>query len=690
MRLGYWEPCLSPDHRGRRADAPQPEPPGLIRRLPLKVSAIVSELLGQFPGLSHGAWYLSDGGHFENTGIYPLIKRELALIVAADCGADPKYLFEDLESMIRKVRIDFGAEIEFIAPQHVDKNSAPGLIDYLGTPESIGPEPSNACLLLGRVRYRSGRIGTLLVAKPRRLEHLPFDVMAYADRHPKYPQQSTGDQFFDESQWESYQKLGALIGGLLTPNVIAQAQAVVQAGTLATSSLTGAQNARTQTSSRMERLRPMVTATAAGTGLGLSLAVAIWQGFGDYRDQNRAALEKQAELGKALIKNFADGSVPPRAAQIIGDLKQADIEGEGSYADVIAALDDCDRRDVLACASLKLTLAQRQAGGERDYWLTFHAVKPERVIDAEARVAMLAQAGDSKPAIPEPSVASAMTPVQTAATVATATLATAAAAIAAAPAATSAAGVEPSDLEPAVAAMAPSASPPAPAPVVQAVPPPSAAQTTADTSIQAAPVDAPPTDAHDASADIAATMSAPGANVLAQPSRPQQTTATASRDPKPQQSSPPVARDRSARTAVSAKTATVVPVPNKQACKGRRIFLHIYDEQSRPAANCIANEITKLGQRPVGVENVVATAIRRGERSPWVWRKVAVLDADADNDGLSVCVKAMAAYKGIPSGTQFKPLAAGLRAKRDVVEIWLPPNTSPRLACSLGTSAKSK
>jgi hypothetical protein len=334
MRLGFWEPCLSTEHRGRRVDAPQPQSPGFIGRLPLKVSAIVSELFGQFPGLSHGAWYLSDGGHYENTGVYPLIKRELPLIVAADCGADPNYLFEDMESMIRKVRIDFGAEIEFIAPKHIADNSAPDLLAYLGTPESIGPEASNACLLLGRIRYRSGTIGTLIVVKPRRLEDLPFDVIAYADRHPKYPQQSTGDQFFDESQWESYQKLGFIIGKVLTPALLAQAQAVVRTDTVASSSLTGAEKARGQSSSRLQRLRPMVTATAtaAGTGIGLSLAVAIWQGFGDYRDQRRVELEKKAAQGKALARDFALGKVSPRAMQILGDLERYDIESEGSYA----------------------------------------------------------------------------------------------------------------------------------------------------------------------------------------------------------------------------------------------------------------------------------------------------------------------------------------------------------------------
>ncbi len=620
MRLGYWEPSLSSDHHGRRADAPHPESPGLIQRLPLKVSAIMSELLGQFPGLSHGAWYVSDGGHFENTGIYPLIKRELPLIVAADCGADPKYLFEDMESMIRKVRIDFGAEIDFIAPQNVAADSAPDLLKYLGTPESIGPEPSNACILLGRIRYRSGAIGTLLAVKPRRLEDMPFDVLAYADRHSKYPQQSTGDQFFDESQWESYQKLGFLMGQLMTPALIAQAQAVVRAGTIASSSLTGAEKARAKTSSRLERLRPVVT-TAAGTGLGLSLALAVWQGFGDYREQNRAMLEKKAVLGKALVKDFAVGKISPRASQIISDLKQYDIEGEGGYADVVAALDDCERRDVLRCAELKLDLIKEEAEGDRDYWLTFHAVQPQSVLKAEERVAMLKQ--NAK--------------------------------VAAAKSVVSEAAVS------------------EPASTVSALSHPALSTAAVSNPIQSA-------DVQPKSIDIAvATGSSTPETVLKPETR-------------------PVISSKPQATEIAKSTkATDTASPSVQAtslaaevCKGRRIFLHIYDEQSRPAANCIAQRIdAKLGERPVGVENVMATAMRRGSASPWVWRSAAVLYAQANEDTLAVCAHAISRLPAMPSGTTLKALAPRSRAGRNVVEIWLPPNTVVK-DCAAKPSAKKR
>ena len=34
----------------------------------------------------------------------------------------------------------------------------------------------------------------------------------FAERHPSFPQQTTGDQFFDEAQFEAYRQLGEALG----------------------------------------------------------------------------------------------------------------------------------------------------------------------------------------------------------------------------------------------------------------------------------------------------------------------------------------------------------------------------------------------------------------------------------------------------------------------------------------------
>ena len=74
------------------------------------VGAIISELLGMTRD-SRQAVYLSDGGHFENLGLYEMIRRRCRWIVVVDAGQDEDCQFFDLGNAIRKARIDLGAEI---------------------------------------------------------------------------------------------------------------------------------------------------------------------------------------------------------------------------------------------------------------------------------------------------------------------------------------------------------------------------------------------------------------------------------------------------------------------------------------------------------------------------------------------------------------------------------------------------
>ena len=52
--------------------------------------------------------YLSDGGHFENLGLYEMVRRRCRFIVVSDAGCDPDFVFEDLGNAVRKIAIDLG------------------------------------------------------------------------------------------------------------------------------------------------------------------------------------------------------------------------------------------------------------------------------------------------------------------------------------------------------------------------------------------------------------------------------------------------------------------------------------------------------------------------------------------------------------------------------------------------------
>jgi hypothetical protein len=48
----------------------------------------------------------------------------------------------------------------------------------------------------------------VLYLKPAYYGSEPRDICDYAEQHPVFPHESTGDQWFSESQFESYRALG--------------------------------------------------------------------------------------------------------------------------------------------------------------------------------------------------------------------------------------------------------------------------------------------------------------------------------------------------------------------------------------------------------------------------------------------------------------------------------------------------
>ncbi len=142
---------------------------------------------------------LSDGGHFDNFGLYELVRRRCRFIVVGDAGGDPKYDFGDLGNAIRKIRIDFGISIDF------DDG-----IQIFPKPEG-DPRPGAAYCAVGTVRYDSidgkGTNGTLIYIKPTICGRASYDVYNYAKTSKTFPQESTADQWFSETQFESYRAL---------------------------------------------------------------------------------------------------------------------------------------------------------------------------------------------------------------------------------------------------------------------------------------------------------------------------------------------------------------------------------------------------------------------------------------------------------------------------------------------------
>jgi hypothetical protein len=190
LRLGRWSP--NPMHeKVWRQPAPR-----------IGLFSILSELLG-LTDAGARFLYLSDGGHFENLGVYELVRRRCRLIVVVDSSADSSQAFGDLGNAVRKCQTDFNIPIELNVRQI----------------RSFGADtPEGLSFVTGKVRYsevdgndahnKPYPDGILLYIKPTIVGRENAGVLNYSKMHPEFPHESTADQWFDESQFESYRILG--------------------------------------------------------------------------------------------------------------------------------------------------------------------------------------------------------------------------------------------------------------------------------------------------------------------------------------------------------------------------------------------------------------------------------------------------------------------------------------------------
>lgn len=181
VRLGWWVPNPAKKDWMRQA----PKFPGFLKYL-------CFELFGSATP-SSAFIYLSDGGHFENLGIYELVRRRCRFIIAMDGEEDGEFTFHALGTAIRRCRVDFDVEIEIS-------------VDELRPDPATGFSRSHCAA--GIIRYPDGQRGTLLYIKTSLTGDEATDIAQYKALNPAFPHESTGDQFFSESQFESYRKLG--------------------------------------------------------------------------------------------------------------------------------------------------------------------------------------------------------------------------------------------------------------------------------------------------------------------------------------------------------------------------------------------------------------------------------------------------------------------------------------------------
>lgn len=189
---------------------------------------------------------LTDGGHFENLGLYELVRRRCKLIIICDAGADPAASYASFTSSIRRIREDFQTDIRFdmqrdqfpedprrndftesgpqdvvprdvkdqypsdtqyaekgyfLASAHYPKHTAPTFEEGQDRPDGYRAQANGETLDRGLIIY----------LKTALIDNVDHTTKGYRGVNKKFPYDPTSNQFFTPEQFEAYRDVGEKI-----------------------------------------------------------------------------------------------------------------------------------------------------------------------------------------------------------------------------------------------------------------------------------------------------------------------------------------------------------------------------------------------------------------------------------------------------------------------------------------------
>lgn len=135
--------------------------------------------------------YISDGGHYDNTGLLALLAGRCRTIWCVDAEADRRGAAHQLREVVALAEEELGVRIE---------------ID-LETFRSVNDELLGASHAIGHIQYPEG-VGTLIVMKLGLTADTPAELRDYRSVDPPFPFHSTVHVAFPPARMNAYRQLG--------------------------------------------------------------------------------------------------------------------------------------------------------------------------------------------------------------------------------------------------------------------------------------------------------------------------------------------------------------------------------------------------------------------------------------------------------------------------------------------------
>ncbi|ORV52023.1 hypothetical protein AWC05_20960 [Mycobacterium florentinum] len=163
---------------------------------------------------------VTDGGHYDNSGLVEALRRRCRLIIVIDGGGDPPPLPVGLTDALRLARYELGVEVTLnrTGPYSVE-SITPGSGKQFAKDDalaSLNSRITRGAVVQGAITYPAAAgldesTGTLIFAKAVLSERCPFWLLTYAASTPIFPHDPTSDQWFTEAQFAAYTSLGRII-----------------------------------------------------------------------------------------------------------------------------------------------------------------------------------------------------------------------------------------------------------------------------------------------------------------------------------------------------------------------------------------------------------------------------------------------------------------------------------------------
>ncbi|TCC40961.1 hypothetical protein [Kribbella speibonae] len=202
-RLGVWLPN---PYWNNRAEAAFPDRRGFVAKVRRYVGSVIDkpgpyrllhEAVGS-PSMYERRIYVTDGGHYDNLGLVEALRRKPAQVIVIDASNDAEDRFTALAEAIATARMDHGIEIN-LDPSPMIRGTKPRADRAWAYGIATHPLEDDE-----EKPYKT----EIFFVKAVLAGHLDWDLEQYAVEHADFPRRTTGDQFYDEWDFEAYRSLG--------------------------------------------------------------------------------------------------------------------------------------------------------------------------------------------------------------------------------------------------------------------------------------------------------------------------------------------------------------------------------------------------------------------------------------------------------------------------------------------------